>query len=131
MPSVTIPQTGMMYAEGDLILQDSQGRFCPGMLPNVLVDYTSGRTDNLGISTMVTSSQVTIRDIPGPRKSGTFDLVVQTRPGCKGGVSPIDIRFSGAIKYLGAAETTLQSDGAGILWCAADPQELTAARRLD
>jgi hypothetical protein len=103
--TVTVPQNGMGFAQGDLILVDSQMRFCSAeaLRPTLNVDVANSPI--VGVFPASTTSQPTkqvgIASIPAAPQPGTVDLLVHTRLGCQPGTQPTLLRFSGAITFGG------------------------------
>ncbi|MFI5394194.1 MAG: G8 domain-containing protein [Candidatus Binatia bacterium] len=99
--NLSIPQAGMSYGPGALVLQDSQARFCTavGLQPSIFVDFKDGSTGPVGVFSSITTQQVGIAHIPGKSQHETFDLLIQTRIGCQAGTTPTTLRMPGAITY--------------------------------
>jgi len=100
--SIRLPRGGMSYGPDQLILKDAQSRFCTGNLqPIIEVDFGNGSTAPIGFFGMgLTTSQVSIANIPGAPSAGARDVLVHTRgPGCQGGMQPTIIRMPGAVVY--------------------------------
>jgi hypothetical protein len=97
--AITVPQGGMGFAEGQLILVDGQMRFCPGagLQPLITVDIPGNNV--VGVFPTITTSQVRIAHIPAAPQTGAAELQVQTRLGCQGSDPLTTLHFPNAITY--------------------------------
>ncbi len=100
MTTVNVPLSGKGFAEGALVLVDSQMRFCTGagLQPTLRVGTSSGPILGVFPSGNTAEKQV-VAAIPAGSQAGATDLVIQTRLDCMGGTQPTDLVFSGAITY--------------------------------
>jgi hypothetical protein len=86
----------MGYPPDKLFLVDSRSRFCTtvGLQPSLYV----GASDHpIGVFSN-TAGRVGIAHIPAGSQ-GPAGVVIETRPGCRGGVEPDRLPFPGAITY--------------------------------
>ena len=87
----------MGYPQGQLYLVDCLKRFCTGagLQPSLYI----GTADHpIGVFSNA-ADKVGIAHIPaGPQ--GPAGVVVETRPGCRGGVEPDKLPFPGAVTYV-------------------------------
>jgi len=95
----------MGFPQGQLILVDSEMRFCSdeSLRPTLNVDVANSPIVGVfpGSTTSEPTKQVGIASIPAVPQPGTFDLLVHTRLGCQAGTQPTTLRFSGAITFGG------------------------------
>jgi hypothetical protein len=103
--TVSVPQNGMGFAQGAVILVDSQMRFCSeeSLRPVLNVDVVNNPVVGAFPVSMTSqpASHVGIANIPAAPQPGTVDLLVHTRLGCQPGTQPTILRFPGAITYGG------------------------------
>ncbi len=95
-----ISTSGTTYTQGQLALQDAQQRFCTatGTFPVLQVVVSSTDLQTIGLFPVTSMETVGISALPAV-SAGTYDVQIQTFPGCDSTKPPIFITMPSAIMY--------------------------------
>jgi hypothetical protein len=96
LTSVSIPLGGKSYPPMNLVLVDSQSRFCSEAGKQPVLSVMPGTNKFIGYS-LTDAGHLKIANIPAADLAGTYSVNIQTHVPCDGPVT--NLPFSGAIKY--------------------------------
>ena len=91
---------GETYSQGQLEIQDADSRFCTssGTTPQVQIKVSAANLLTVGLYPVTSTASVDIASLPGA-PTGTYDVKIQTYPGCDGSKTPIELTMPAAIVY--------------------------------
>ena len=95
-----IPTAGQGYSQGQLEIRDADTRFCTsdGTFPQVQVKVSSTDLLTIGLFPVTSTAFVDVAVLPAA-PAGTYDVRIQTFPGCDGTKAPTELTMPSAIVY--------------------------------
>jgi hypothetical protein len=90
-----ISTSGQGYSQGQLQIHDDDKRFCTaaGTFPQVQIDSST-----VGLFPVTRTASVDVAALPAV-PAGTYNVTIQTYPGCDGTKAPITLTMPSAIVY--------------------------------